>query len=636
MIRVAQPPAKPLLIFDGECGFCRRWIERWKLATGDRVDYLTFQDLGGQFPEISREQFEKSVQLIESDGAVYSGAEAVFRSLGRQWLYRLPAVAPVSEWAYRLVARHRQVFSAIPFVGAPFRARPGAESRPEGRSHSYVRARSIFLRLLGVIYLCAFVSLWTQIDGLVGSHGVAPVGELMGEYARANFDHNGYGAYWLMPTVFWFGHSDTALHLVCGIGTVLAVLVVAGVAMMPALAGLWALYLSLSVACGLFLNYQWDALLLEVGFLAIWFAPVGWLPRSLARTEPPRLVLWTLRWLLFRLMFASGAVKLASGDGTWHGLTALRVHYETQPLPTWIGWYAHQLPVWAQTVSCAVMFGIELGLPWLMFAGRRGRQVACGGFVLLMTLISLSGNYCFFNLLTVALCVLLLDDRALRTCCSSVLLGRGAAAKPPGTAATTTSRWRTWLFAPVALAILIASVPLVFRSCNLRVHWPRPILRAFYQLHQNLGVFRSVNSYGLFAVMTTSRLEIVIEGSEDGFDWRAYEFKYKPGDLARRPQFCWPHQPRVDWQMWFAALGDCRGNPWFINFCTRLLQNEPAVTCLLAHNPFPDRPPRYVRALAYDYRFTNSAQRRATGHWWRRELKGLYCPILSVKNSSAF
>ncbi len=604
VIRVAQAPARPLLIYDGECGFCRRWIDRWKRKSGDRIDYRPSQEVD-EFPELPREQFQESVVLIETDGAVYSGAEAVFRSLGREWLYRLPSVAPVSEWAYRLVARNRQFFSAL----TPQR-------------QSYVRTRSVFLRLLGVIYLCAFVSLWTQIDGLVGSQGIAPVGELMGEYARANFEHNGWGAYWLMPTVFWFGHSDTALHLVCGIGTALAVLVIAGVATMPALAGLWGLYLSLSVVCRLFLGYQWDALLLEVGFLAIWFAPIGRLPRSLARTEPPRLVLWTLRWLLFRLMFASGAVKLASGDGTWHGLTALRVHYETQPLPTWIGWYAHQLPAWAQTASCAVMFGIELGLPWLMFAGRRGRQVACGGFVLLMTLISLTGNYCFFNLLTVALCVLLLDDRTLRR------KARGPATAP--------SRWRNWLFAPVALAILIASVPAVCRSCNVRVHWPRPILRTFYQLHQNLGVFRSVNSYGLFAVMTTSRLEIVVEGSENGLTWKAYEFKYKPGDLARRPRFCWPHQPRVDWQMWFAALGDYRGNPWFMNFCARLLQNEPAVTRLLAHNPFPDRPPRYVRALAYDYRFTNLAQRRATGHWWRRELKGLYCPILSVKNSSAF
>jgi predicted DCC family thiol-disulfide oxidoreductase YuxK len=603
MIRVAHPPAKPRLIFDGDCGFCRRWIERWKRKTGDRVEYIAFQELGDRFPEISRERCKQSVQLIEPDGSVYEGAEAVFRSLGRQWMYRAPGVGPLSEWLYRLVARHRQWFSKL----TPVR-------------QDYALTRSVFIRFLGVIYLCAFVSLWTQITGLIGSHGIAPITYLMGEHATANFNHNGIGAYWLMPTVFWFGHSDATLHFVCGLGTALAVLVVAGVATMPALAGLWVLYLSLSVVCGLFLGYQWDALLLEVGFLAIWFAPWGWRPSALRTTEPPRLVLWMFWWLLFRLMLASGAVKLASGDLTWHALTALTVHYETQPLPTWIGWYAHQLPAWFQKTSCAIMFGIELGLPFFIWLGRRARQVACAGFVFLMALISLTGNYCFFNLLTVALCVLLLDDRAL---CWLLGLKPVVGARP--------LQWRNWLFAPVALAILIATVPALFRSCGVRVRWPRPVLRAYYTLHQNLGVFRSVNSYGLFAVMTASRPEIILEGSADGVEWKPYEFRYKPGDVSRRPRFCWPHQPRVDWQMWFAALGSYDNNPWLINFCVRLLQNEPAVTRLLAHNPFPDRPPRYIRAVVYEYRFTSFAERRATGHWWKREPKGLYCPVLTTQ-----
>jgi lipase maturation factor 1 len=607
VIRVAQPPAKPLLVFDGDCGFCRRWIERWQQRTGDKIEYLPFQDplIREQFPEIRGDQFEKSVQLIEPDGAVYSGAEAVFRSLGRQSLYALPGVAPVSEWAYRLVARHRQVFSKL----TPQR-------------QSYVRTRSIFLRFLGFIYFAAFVSLWTQIHGLIGSRGIMPITYFMGEYADGNLHHNGLGAFWMMPTLFWYGHSDLALHIVCGLGTALAVLVMAGIATMPALAGLWMLYLSLSVVCDVFLGYQWDMLLLEVGFLAIWFAPIG----KLNRSEPPRLVLWVFWWLLFRFMLASGAVKLASGDVAWRSLTALTVHYETQPLPTWIGWYAHQLPEWAQKFSCVVMFGIELGLPFLIWMGRRARQVACAGFVFLMVLISATGNYCYFNLLTVAMCALLLDDRALEWC------SRASARRDTAHRAMATPRWRNWLFVPVALAILIATVPLVFRSCGVRIDWPRPVLRAFYSLHQDLGVLRSVNSYGLFAVMTKSRTEIVVEGSNDGLEWKAYEFKYKPGDPSRRPRFCWPHQPRVDWQMWFAALGTYERNPWFINFCARLREGEPAVTRLLAYNPFPDKPPRYIRALVYDYRFTNFAERRGTGHWWKRELKGLYCPILSAKD----
>jgi lipase maturation factor 1 len=606
-MRVANPPAKPLLVFDGDCRFCRRWVERWRAKTGDRVDYRPFQEIidipelqqaDGSWAAIPRESFAESVHLIEPDGTVYIGAEAVFRSLGWQQWYCLPGVPSVSEWAYRLVARNRQVFSTL---------------TPERQT--YVLTRSVFIRFLGFTYLAAFVSLWTQITGLIGSRGITPITYTMGEYARSNFHHNGFGAFWLMPTVFWFGHSDVALHVVCGLGTALAVLVIAGIATMPALAGLWVLYLSLSVVSNVFLGYQWDVLLLEVGFLAIWFAPVG----SLRKSEPPRLVLWMFWWLLFRFMLTSGAVKLSSGDATWHSLTALTVHYETQPLPTWVGWYAHQLPGWFQKASCAVMFGIELGLPLLIWFGRRARQVACAGFVFLMALIALTGNYCFFNLLTVALCILLLDDRAL----SRLLPIKSS------TATARPTRWRNWLFLPVALLILISTVPLVSRSCHIRVRWPRPILRAFFSLHQDLDVFRSVNNYGLFAVMTTSRPEIIIEGSDDGQTWKPYEFKYKPGDPSRRPQFCWPHQPRLDWQMWFAALGDYQRNPWFIDFCARLLEDDPAVTRLLAHNPFPDKPPVYVRALLYDYRFTTFTERRATGDWWKRELKGLYCPVLA-------
>lgn len=584
MRHVAVPPAKPLLIFDGDCGFCRRWIERWQQKTADRVEYLPFQDerVAVQFPEIPREEFTQSVQLIEPDGAVYDGAEAVYRSLGRQRAYeKIPGLAPLSEWAYRLVARHRQMASAF---------------TPKRSSYTFTCA--VFVRLLGLIYLCAFLSLWSQMGGLIGSHGIIPTGFLL--ESGSSFKQ--------LPTVLWLSHSDAALDAVCALGVVLSVLTMAGMAVMPALIGLWVLYLSISAVGNVFLGYQWDALLLEVGFLAIWIAPVG----RLMRSEPPRLVLWMFRWLLFRFMLSSGAVKLTSGDSNWHNLRALTLHYETQPLPTWIGWYAHQLPAWFHQVSCALMFGIELGLPWLIFAGRRARQVACAGFVFLMVLISLTGNYCFFNLLTCAMCVLLLDDAAFGS------TGAHTPAKP----------WRNWAFLPVAAAMIIASFPLVCGACGWRFRWPQPAIA----LHQHLGGLRSLNSYGLFAVMTASRPEIIVEGSEDGMEWKPYEFKYKPGDLAQRPRFCWPHQPRVDWQMWFAALGDYRGNPWFINFCVRLLQNEPAVTRLLAHNPFPGKPPLYIRALVYDYHFTTFAERRATGHWWKRELKGLYCPILAAKN----
>jgi hypothetical protein len=490
----------------------------------------------------------------------------------------------------------------------------------------------MFLRTLGVIHLIAFVSLWTQLNGLVGSHGILPAADLM-ESAR-NWAANGHAGderYWLLPTLCWFSASDAFLRGLCAAGTVLSLLLIVGVAPAIVLFLLWAIYLSLVVVCGEFLSFQWDMLLLETTFLAIFFAPLQLMPKF-SREEPPsKLVLWMLRWLLFRLMFSSGLVKLLSGDVLWHNLTALTVHYETQPLPTWIGWYAHQLPVWFQKFSCAVMFGIELGMPMLIFGPRKLRYVAAGAFTILMILIALTGNYCFFNLLALALSVTLLDDGAIRWCCKRFRLP-----EPPGTEATT-ARWprrvRTAVFVPVMSVILFVTVMQLLSSSRTGHHWPRPMLRKYYETYQTIAPYRTVNTYGLFAVMTPSRPEIIVEGSNDGLTWLPYEFKCKPGDLTRRPRFVEPHQPRLDWQMWFAALGNYQGNEWFIAFCAKLLKGSPETLALLANNPFPTAPPRYIRAVLYDYRFTDFATRRATGQWWRRELRGLYCPILSTKDS---
>src|SRR5438552_1239167 len=274
-------------------------------------------------------------------------------------------------------------------------------------------SRWLFLRLIGIIYLIAFVSLWSQIDGLVGHNGILPVAD----HFSARGGPLGPERYWWLPTLCWFNASDEFLHFQCAAGVVFSLLLIVGLAPILGLACLWALYLSLSTICGDFLGFQWDTLLLETGCLAIFLAPRQWLPKFSLEPPPSVTVLWLCRWLLFRLMFMSGAVKLLSTDASWWKLTALTVHYETQPLPTWIGWYAHQLPVWFQKISVAIMFGIDLAPPFLILCGRRPRQVACGAFILLMLLISLTGNYCFFNLLTVALCVLLLDDAFLLRLC---------------------------------------------------------------------------------------------------------------------------------------------------------------------------------------------------------------------------
>src|SRR5579859_2125467 len=447
--KAAVPPPKPVLIFDGDCNFCRRWISRWQQATGDLVEYVPFQDpsIALRFPEIPHERCEQAVQFVDADGAVYSAAEAVFRVLAvspcKRWplgLYRsVPAVSSVTEWFYRFVAEHREGFSRL--------TRLLWGEHVEQPTHFLTRW--LFLRILGVIYFCAFVSLWTQVDGLIGSHGITPATHFMELVRNWALEHNDVNAHWQMPTLCWFSASDGFLHFLCWGGIALSLLVIFGVATAPSLALLWFFYLSLSVVCDVFLGYQWDALLLETGLLAIFFAPLQLVPGLKREAPPSRTMLWLLRWLLFRLMFASGVVKLATHDPTWRGLTALTFHYETQPLPTWIGWYAHQCPVWFQKFSCGVMFAIELGAPFLIFAPRRPRFVAAGAITSFMLLIAATGNYCFFNLLTIALCILLLDDAALRR----FIPARWREARPN----VDRLRWSSWIIQPLAIAVVIVT-----------------------------------------------------------------------------------------------------------------------------------------------------------------------------------
>jgi lipase maturation factor 1 len=475
-------------------------------------------------------------------------------------------------------------------------------------------SRWVFLRLLGAVYLIAFVSLWVQVDGLLGASGVLPARAYVEEVASVV----GRSRYWWLPTLFWLHPTDGMLHALCAAGSTLAVLLIVGIAPVPCLAGLWLAYLSLEAIGQEFLSFQWDILLLESGFLAVFLAPLQLRPGIEREAAPPITIVWLFRWLLFRLMFSSGAVKLLSGDATWRNLTALQYHYWTQPLPTWIGWYANLQPAWLQRLSCTVMFAVELGAPCLIWGGSGPRVAAFAAFVALQALIFLTGNYCFFNLLTIGLCVLLLDDavwpRRIRRWRSG--------------GASVGVAWPRWIVGPVAAVVLVLGVLQMFTLAPFGLDWPEPLL----MFRRAAAPLRIVNGYGLFAVMTTSRPEIIVEGSDDRSQWRPYEFKWKPGDPSRPPSFVEPHQPRLDWQMWFAALGRYDQNPWFLAFMLRLLEGSKDVTALLAGNPFPDRPPKYIRAALYQYTFTTLAERGATGHWWKRTPQGLYLPAVSLES----
>jgi len=624
-LRVSNPPPKPLLIWDGECHFCRLWIERWREITAGKVEYVTYQEAPARFPEVSVDRFRHAIVFIEPDGQVSFAAEAVYRSLGcersRAWLawsyVHLPGFAAVSETFYGFIACHRKLTSAV----------TGFLWGKDVRRPAYFWARRWFLRALGLIYLMAFLSLWIQVDGLAGRNGVSPVNQFL-PAAHAQI---GRDAYFLLPTLCWFNSSNAFLHLLCGGGFVFSLLLIFGIAPAISLLALFTLYLSLTIAGQVFFNFQWDVLLLETGFLSIFFAPWRLWPRELslgpgsptpAAAPVSRAALFLLKLLLFKLMLMSGVVKLTSGDDSWWNLTALDYHYWSQPLPTVFGWWANKGPEWFKHFSVAFCLVVEIIAPFLIWAPRRLRLAAAGLMILLQIVIGVTGNYCFFNLLTIALCLLLIDDAVVATDRPVVLMeGIG----PPGARALPD---RVCTYA--AVAVIVVTLPingwLIFSAFKPQDRPPR----ALANVYECLEAFRIVNGYGLFRVMTKDRCEIVLEGSADGVDWLPYEFKWKPGDAKRVPGWCAPHQPRLDWQMWFAALETPRENPWFVALVFRLLQGSHDVSGLLARNPFPDKPPRYIRAMFYRYRFTTVDELRQTGAWWKRQELREYLPTLSL------
>jgi hypothetical protein len=506
----------------------------------------------------------------------------------------------------------------------------------------YQRTRSIFLRGMGLVYLSAFGSIAAQVDGLIGSRGILPAADYLARAAR--FLGPGTATFWRLPTLCWLDASDWTLHALCWSGVALSLALTVG--LLPGLCAvlLWLFYLSIVVVGQEFLSYQWDSLLLEAGLLATLLAP--WRMRlGSAGDEPWAPAVWLVRWLVFRLMFLSGVVKLASHDPTWSDWKALEYHYQTQPLPTWTSWYIHQMPPRFHEMSVGVMFFAELVAPFFIVGPRPIRLAGFVSMVLVQFLIAATGNYGFFNLLAVVLCLSLLDDRDVRALNAilqpcrrgwqwvwSRLLTRDG---PITSLAMRESKpgvsVRPWPWPRrLVTGALGAGVFVVTLGETIERATPWPVPEGLITLMGWVAPLRSFNSYGLFAVMTTKRPEIVIEGSNDGLSWKPYRFRWKPCELDRRPRFTTPHMPRLDWQMWFAALaGDCRSQPWFVRFEQRLLKGEPVVLGLLRENPFPAHPPRFLRARLYLYNFTGTG----SSDWWSRDDQGLFCPPLTLKDS---
>src|SRR5262245_32014415 len=616
-VRVSNPPPKPLMIWDGDCHFCKRWIERWREITAGKVDYATYQEMTARFSEIPVEQFKRAVAFVEPDGKTFFAAEAVYRSLryrpSKRWLAwsydHVPGFAAISEAAYKLIARNRSFGSTLT------RLLWGKDVRPP----TYFWARRWFLRMLGLVYVIAFVSLWVQVDGLVGSNGMSPVYQFLPVVRQ----QVGTEAFFLLPTLCWFDSSNAFLHFLCGGGVVFSLVLICGVAPALSLMMLFVFYLSLTVAGQVFLNFQWDVLLLETGFLSIFLAPWRLWPRELmwrpgaaaqAIASPvSRPGLFLLKFLLFKLMLMSGIVKLTSGDDSWgwinhsfhwSALTALDYHYWSQPLPTVFAWWADKTPEWFKHFSVAFCLAVEIITPFFIWAPRRPRLIAAGLLIFLQVVLGLTGNYCFFNLRTIALCLLLIDDSVIASLRRGIFQRGNADAAtqrsadygaPSASPLSTGRSIRNLLCRYAAIGVIVVTLPinawLIFSAFKPQSRPPGLLTK----LYEQLEAFRIVNGYGLFRVMTRDRDEIIIEGSADGIDWVPYEFKWKPGDVRRAPGWCAPHQPRLDWQMWFAALETPQQNPWLVGLIARLLEGSRDVTRLLARNPFPDKPPQLDR-----------------------------------------
>ena len=501
---------------------------------------------------------------------------------------------------------------------------------PDAGPPGYLAARWLFLRSLGLIFFSAFYSLVFQIRGLIGPRGILPAQNYLADVARVLEGRR----FWFAPTVFWWSASDRVLLAVCIIGMIAAVLLVLNLWPRGALVVCLVAFLSFIGAAQDFASYQSDGMLLEAGFISLFFVPEGWRPRCGASDPPSRASRFLLVWLMFRIYFESGIAKIQGHDPEWRDFTAMDQYYQNGPLPTWIAWYAQHLPHWFHAATAALTLALELVLIFAMFLPRRSRIVLFFVITPWQIGIILTSNYAFLNYLVLVLGFLLLDDQFLARFLpvrlrSAIRLGPpfdGSSDTPaPGTVEA--SGWRrkvrlwvqafflTWIF-------YTTSVLLIFM---LNPQAPLPALPV-----RVLEPFRIANDFGLFAVMTRERYEIEFQGSRDGQTWTAYPFRYKPQDVHTPPRIYAPYQPRFDWNLWFASLGNWRQYPFVLNVEQRLLSGEPDVLFLFAGNPFPERPPEQVRAVLWQYWFSDWSEKRTQGLWWRRQEIGLYAPTLQL------
>src|SRR6476646_5650003 len=482
------------------------------------------------------------------------------------------------------------------------------------RGNSYWLTRFVILRLLGFVYAIGFLVAAQQLVPLIGQHGLTPANHFLASI-QAELGSRSVGMM-RVPTLFWFGISDNGLSIFAWIGLGLSLVVLAGYANATILAILWMMYMSIVHIGQIWYGYGWETQLLETGFLAIFLCPLldG---RPFPKCRPPLLVIWLFRWLGFRIMIGAGLIKLR-GDPCWRDLTCLYYHYETQPIPSPLSRYLHFAPHWFHKFGTAWNHFIELIVPWFSFGPRHVRHVAGILLVSFQIVLIISGNLSFLNYVTMIPFLACFDDTFLRRILPRPIVKRAERAAEE----SEPSRINNTIAIVLSLLVAYLSIAPVANLISER-----------QMMNTSFDRLSLVNTYGAFGAVGKERDEIIFEGTDDTIitgdtQWKEYEFKAKPGDPNRRPPFVAPYQPRIDWQIWFAAMSSPSEYPWTLHFVWKLQHNDRGTLSLIANNPFPDAPPHYIRARLYRYRFAPLGDKS----WWKREPLGEWLPALSADN----
>lgn len=477
-------------------------------------------------------------------------------------------------------------------------------------SDTYFLTRFLFQRSLAGIYFIGFAIAFNQFSALCGRNGLEPMQLFL---KRVSF--------WDAPSLFWISQSNTFINLLSVAGLLLSAFALLGYSdafgtgvSVAVWSLLWVLYSSFVNVGQTFYGFGWEILLLETGFLAIFMGP--------SSSAPSWIMILLLRWLLFRLMFGAGLIKIR-GDQCWRDLTCLNYHYETMPLPGPTSWYFHRLlPVWFNKFSVLFNHFAELIVPAFYFGPRLARNWAGLITVVFQLTIIASGNFSWLNHISVVIAIACFDDGWLQH------LGPGFVswARAMGVAGAETAG--TAFAFPQAVTYALAGL-----IAYLSINPVRNLVSRGQMMNTSFDRLHLVNTYGAFGSITKTRNEVIIEGSDspDG-PWKEYEFKGKPGDPARMPPLVSPYHFKIDWQMWFAAMTTFQYHPWIINLVAKLLEGDKTVLSIMGRNPFPDKPPRYIRALLYEYHFATREERKKEKVWWKRQYIEEYLPPFSLED----